>query len=50
MGAVNDEYFLSIARPIKSRRNFMRQFPALGVCSILTSQLLNNKKIVVYLL
>ena len=50
MGAVNDEYLLSIARPIKSGRTFMRQFPALGVCSILTSQLLNNKKIVVYLL
>ena len=49
MGTVNDEFFLSIAHPIKSRRNFMRQFPALGVCSILTSQLLNNKKIVVYL-
>ena len=43
-------FFLSIARPIKNRRNFMRQFPALGVCSVLTSQLLNNKIIVVYLL
>ena len=37
MGTVYDElFFLSIAHPIKSRRNFLRQFPALGVCSVLT--------------
>ena len=48
MGTVNDEFFLSVARPVESPRNFMRQFPALGVCSVLTSQLLNNESIVVY--
>ena len=41
-------FFLSIARPIKNHRHFMRQFPALAVSSVLTSQLLNNKKIVVF--
>ena len=48
VGTVSDEFFLSIARPIKNHRNFMRQFPALGVCSVLTAQLLNYKKIAVF--
>ena len=47
MGTVNDVFFLSVARPIKRGRSFVCQFPALGVCSVLTSQLLNNKSIVV---
>ena len=43
-------FYQSLRRPIKNHRHFMRQFPALAVSSVLTSQLLNNKKIVVFLL